>query len=318
MTPRARPHDKEAARAEKELVRVQKEQARAQKEAARDDVLDSRLRQFDRRLARLETQVASVVRHLMIPAGLAAPERRLVDARFGLHSQFEEDGITLALQVAIGPLTRRFVELGCGPNGGNSGVLAAELGWSGLMVDASEHNVATACALNPARVHGAAHWVTAESVNDLLRGAGFEGPIDQLGIDLDGNDWWIWSALDAVDPRVVVVEYNSSFGPELRVSVPYDPEFRRPAARGVPRMYFGASLGSFVDLGAERGYRLVAVEPRGANAFFVQEGLAPELPTCSPADAFRSHERHREFMPGIVERLEAAGLPLVSTSGGRG
>jgi len=289
---------------------------RLRKELAEARELNGRLRQLERRLGRLEMQLSGLVRNLMVPEQLVDPHRRLVGGRFALRSQFEEDGITLALHQAIGPTTRRFVELGCGSNGGNSGVLAAELGWAGLMIDQDTALAATASALNPALVRGVAHWVTVESVNGLLRGEGFEGPIDHLGIDLDGNDYWIWAALEAVDPRIVVIEFNSSFGPERRVTVPYDPEFRRPPERDVQRLYFGASLQALVDLGVERGYRLVAVEPHGANAFFVKEELAPMLPTCDPIEAFRSYERYRPYMHGgdVVSQLKAAGLTLVKTS----
>ena len=284
-------------------------------ELAQARKVDTRLRQLDARLRRLEMQISSLVRQQLVPQQLVEPSRRLVASRFALHSQFEEDGITLGLQQAIGPLTRRFVELGCGPNGGNAGVLAAELGWGGLMVDGDANVVASARALYPAFVRGATHWVTVESVNDLLRGEGFAGPVDQLGIDLDGNDYWIWNAIDAVAPRVVVVEFNSSFGPERRVTVPYDPEFRRSSKRGIQRLYFGASLRALVDLGIERGYRLVAVEPHGANAFFVEEQLAPALPTCDPLEAFRVYARHRTDMRrgDVVAQLKAVGLHLVKT-----
>ena len=283
---------------------------------AADDTLERRLRHLDHRIGRIEMQVSSLVRHLLVPDRLVDPRLRLSNARFALHSQFEEDGITLAIHEEVGPATRRFVELGCGPNGGNSGVLAAELGWGGLMVDAHPAAVAGAAALNPALVCGVAEWVTVESVNDLLRRTGSEGPIDHLGIDLDGNDYWVWAGIDAVDPRVVVVEFNSSFGPEAHVTIPYDPEFRRPTGRGVQRLYFGASLQALVDLGMNRGYRLVAVEPHGANAFFVKQDLAPMLPTCDPLDVFRAYERHLPHLRrgNVVGQLKAAGLPLMRTS----
>ncbi|HWT92279.1 MAG TPA: FkbM family methyltransferase [Solirubrobacteraceae bacterium] len=282
----------------------------------RTETVDQRVVALTRRLGRMEMQLEALVRATLVPEDLVPPEDRLVAGRFGIHSQFEEDGVTLGVQRAVGPSTRRFVELGSGPNGGNAGVLAAELGWTGLMVDADERNVAEASALNPARVTGVADWITAENVNDLIRDAGFSGPIDQLGIDLDGNDLWIWQAIDVVDPRVVVVEFNSSFGPERRVSVPYDPQFRRPSERGIERMYFGASLQAFVDLANDRGYRLVAVEPHGANAFFVKQELAPSLPTRAAADVFRSYVKHRGYMRGgtTVTELTRKGLKLVKTA----
>ena len=59
------------------------------------------------------------------------PPHSLTARRFRLHSQNDEDGITLALVSIAGHGGRRFAEIGCGPNGGTSGILAKELGWSG-------------------------------------------------------------------------------------------------------------------------------------------------------------------------------------------
>ena len=63
------------------------------------------------------------------PGKLGYPHR-LTSQRFGLLSQNGEDGVLLALIEQAGPGGRRFAEVGCGTNGGNSGFLARELGWS--------------------------------------------------------------------------------------------------------------------------------------------------------------------------------------------
>src|SRR5207247_8322866 len=50
--------------------------------------------------------------------------------------------------------------------------------------------------------------VTAENINSTLLQNGLRGDIDLLSIDIDGNDYWVWKAIDAIAPRVVVIEYN--------------------------------------------------------------------------------------------------------------
>ena len=40
-------------------------------------------------------------------------------------------------------------------------------------------------------------------------GFGFFGEIDLLSLDVDGMDYWIWKAIEAVTPRVVVLEFNA-------------------------------------------------------------------------------------------------------------
>lgn len=239
------------------------------------------------------------------------PQYALNARRFRLHSQNDEDGMTLALFMIAGTGERRFAEIGCGPNGGTSGFLAKELGWSGLMVDGDSDKMARLRAsTSPTRVHALVRMIDASNVNDILREAGLTGELDLLSIDIDGNDLWIWEAIDAVDPRVVVIEYNSSLGADRSVTIKYDPAFTR---RGLGN-YYGASLRALVHSGRRRGYRLVAVEPRGVNAFFVRSDVALELPEIDPADAFRVLDKtERRMTEGKDPYAEFArrGLELV-------
>lgn len=121
-------------------------------------------------------------------------------------------------------------------------------------------------------------WVTRDTIDELIVGAGFEGEIDLLSIDLDGVDYWIWQALQAVRPRVVVAEYNGRFSADKAVAVAYRDDFCWP-----DKVQPGASLGALVKLGAERGYRLVGCQRSQINAFFVADDEGLEwLPEIDP------------------------------------
>ena len=67
--------------------------------------------------------------------------------------------------------------------------------------------------------------------------------IDLLSIDIDGNDYWVWQAMNATSPRVVVIEYNASMGAERSISTQYDPAFDRWKKHD-SGYYHGASLAS--------------------------------------------------------------------------
>ena len=72
---------------------------------------------------------------------------------------------------------------------------------------------------------------------DLIAAAGVDEEIDLLSIDIDGNDYWVWKALSATRPKVVIVETHVEFG--LRnIVAPYDPEYVYP---GKHPQYHGAS-----------------------------------------------------------------------------
>jgi hypothetical protein len=292
---------------------IRREQRRAERRIQR------RIGRLERRLELLDDNVKALLRSSIEDVDLPYPEK-LVHRRFRLHSQNAEDGITIALLEAVGVSTRRFIELGSGDNGGNSGVLAIELGWSGLFVDASADHLATLRARLPAgRAKTVQSWLTAESVGDLLALEGLSGEIDFLGVDVDGNDYWLWEALTGISPRVVVIEYNAIFGPERVVVVPYDPSFDRHTVAEMLGLYYGASLRALVELGRRKGYRLVAVEPSGVNAYFVRDDVSPDIPAVEPQAAFRMQARYAELISDgfdIWHEASTRGLPLLELDHG--
>jgi len=248
--------------------------------------------QVFRQLRLLQAGIDGLVRAAYVdPSSLPYPER-LTAGRFRLLSQNQEDGILLALFRLIGTTDKRFVELGSGASGGNAAMLAGEFGWTGLLVEGDQGKVEYAGRRFP-RATAVCAWITPESVNGLLEQHGYAGEVDLLSVDIDGNDYWVWQALTACRARVVMLEYNSMFGPARAVTVPYDPKFSRRDHRFC---YYGASLAAMTRLSAEKGYRLVAVEPTGVNAFFLRNDVAPEIPACDPGRVYRIPDKYNELI----------------------
>lgn len=269
------------------------------------------------RLARIASNVDALVR-LSIPPALWPSESQyaLNYRRAGLLSQNGEEGMLAGLLSELGTPLRRFVEIGCGDNGGNSGFFAGELGWAGLMVD-RDAGAVQACherfRHNPG-LRLVCEAVTPENVNDVVRDAGLTGEIDYLSIDIDSTDYWVLEALDVCSPRALVLEYNAYLGPERAVTVARDADFA-----AVPKGYFGASLTALTRLAKRKGYRLLACEETGVNAFYLRTDLRTDLLAVDPQVAFRTIKvppgRRREGIPRDAERVLAAvlrsGLPLL-------
>lgn len=98
-------------------------------------------------------------------------------------SQHGEDGITYELLDRIGLTSRKCIELGCGHNGGNSGILVSGMGFKGLWVDGDPDLVAMATArFSDYPVTTKASWITCETINNLITDTGFNGEIDYLCI----------------------------------------------------------------------------------------------------------------------------------------
>jgi hypothetical protein len=236
------------------------------------------------------------------------------DVEFRCHSQNGEDGILLYLFSLLGATTRRVVEI-CAGSGieCNAANLLINHGWHGLLVDGDPAQIAigqqfyaqcrTTWLRPPSLV---ASWVTAENVNALVREQGFTGDLDLLSLDIDGNDYWIWRALDCIAPRVVVLEFNTAFGPHKSVTLPYQPEFRLDYNDRPYRC--GASLAAFVKLGRQKGYRLVGVQSLGFNAFFVRDGLGEDvLPERTPQECYALTGPLGEWRPTWVEAMYRGG-----------
>ena len=281
----------------------------AKMDARLSETVDAKTRKLRVRVDRIQRDVRALLRQRVLERSELEHPHSLQMRRFGLMSQNEEDGIIFALAEQAGTVNRTFVEIGCGVNGGNCGFLANELGWGGLMVDADEERVRRAKAKFGRRVQCISAMVTRENVNDLIRDAGLEGEIDLLSIDIDGNDYWVWDAIEACYPRIVVIEYNALFGADRALIVPYAPDFDRHS--GNASIYYGASLAALTQLGESKGYRLVVTESEGVNAFFLRNDLAPEIPTMTAEDMFRA--RYKPIRRGVdlFAHIREHDLPVI-------
>ena len=208
-------------------------------------------------------------------------------------SQNGEDGIIRYLFDQVGFESRWFVEFGFGPVQCNGLRLMKHEDFSGLLMDGSSENVeffnyaAKRCGLEKVRAVQA--FITRDNLQDLIRGNGVPREIDFLSLDVDGNDYWFWEALDCVSPRLVCIEYNAGIGPDLSLTVPYDPEFERYSQH--PSGFFhGASLTALTALGKRKGFYLIGCDSTGTNAFFLRDDIAVSgVHALEPREAFRPH-----------------------------
>ena len=110
--------------------------------------------------------------------------------------------------------------------------------------------------------------VTVENIDSILKGR-VPDKFDLLLIDIDGNDYWVWNAIQQ-RPRAVIIEYNA-LAPDDWI-IPYDPDHYYDGSD-----WFGASLLSMAHLARYRGMVLVECDAQGANALFLRLDLAVRL-----------------------------------------
>ena len=209
---------------------------------------------------------------------------------FKVYSQWGEDGIIQFLLTQV-PIARKiFVEFGVqNYTESSTRFLLTHDNWSGLIMDGSQadidyvkrdpiywrYNLKAVCA-----------FITRENIDALLAEHGLAGEIGLLSVDIDGNDYWVWERITAVNPAIVIVEYNARFGAERAVTVPYAADFQRHTAHH-SHIYYGVSLAALVALGRRKGYTFVGCNSAGNNAFFVRTDIKPNsLPERTAAQGY--------------------------------
>jgi hypothetical protein len=199
------------------------------------------------------------------------PAEDLTQYELKVFSQNGEDGVIAEILRRIDAPSRTFVEFGIG-NGteGNCVFLDAVLGWKGTFIERDEvaFDALARRHAHSSRVNAVRAELEPSTVEATLLDAGVGHEPDVASIDVDGNDYHLWEALETIRPRLVVIEYNARFDPG-RVQVQ---SYSQSVADGSDR--FGASLGALRELGKSKGYRLVHTELAGVNAFFVRHELA--------------------------------------------
>jgi len=246
------------------------------------------------------------------------------DAEFKVFSQWGDDGIIQYLVQRLDIPVKNFIEFGVSNYAeSNTRFLLLNNNWSGLVMDCSAANVS--CIVNDETywmhdLTAKAAFVTAENVNATLSQSGFRGETGLLHIDVDGNDYWIWKAVETVAPVIVIVEYNSLFGIDRAITVPYDPQFDRFAAHH-SGLFAGTSLLALCDLAHSKGYTFVGSNSAGNNAYFVRNDQAGRVKSLTPqqgyvASRFREHrdaEGRLTFLAGSEAIKTVRGMKVFNT-----
>lgn len=252
----------------------------------------------------------------------------LPDFEFKVFSQWGEDGIIQKLVRSVPIANRTFIEFGVEDFWeSNCRFLLMKDNWSGFVIDGSPANVRRIRSQYyfwKYDLQARAAFVDVSNIGSELSRSGFDGDLGILSIDVDGMDYHLLAAIERFRPRILICEYNSIFGPDRKITVPYSAGFTRGAAHH-SHLYFGASLAALSDLAERKGYVLVGGTSEGVNAFFVRADLmGPGLAARTPAEVHvRSKLREGRDRTGSMtyhtwpERVaEITGMPVFNVETG--
>lgn len=252
---------------------------------------------FDIILRRLHT-LAVIERERYVSELLAAPRyddpQSLSRHGFKVYSQNDEDGIIAEIFRRVGTTNRTFIEFGV-ETGLESNTLKLLLeGWNGLWIEGSETFVKQMLrkfknVVQSGRLQIKHGFIDRDNIDGFIAPF-YTGEIDLLSIDIDGNDIHVFQAIEVVQPRVVIIEYNGKFPPPLSIAQAYDP---RHQWRGSD--YGGSSLAAITRVAEDKGYVLVGCNITGVNAFFVRHELVRDQ-FLAPYTAAHHYEPARYFL----------------------
>ncbi|MEN3323816.1 hypothetical protein VP395_08765 [Mariniflexile soesokkakense] len=201
----------------------------------------------------------------------------LDEVEFQVFSQRGEDGVIQYIINKIDIPNKIFIEFGVETyTESNTRFLLINNNWSGLVLDGSKENIKFIkndfiyWKYDLTAQH---NFITKDNINQLISNYTNIEDVGLLSIDIDGNDYFVFEAIDCIKPRVIICEYNSVFGPEKKVSVPYKEDFVRSKAH-YSELYFGASLNAFCYLAEKKGYDFIGTTKAGVNAYFVRKDLS--------------------------------------------
>ena len=178
------------------------------------------------------------------------------DHEFKIFSQYGDDGIIQYLIKHIKIENNIFIEFGVETYlESNTRFLLMNNNWTGFVMDGSTSS------MNKLRNRSwfwkynlscQSVFITKENINALLDAKGYSN-IGLLHIDIDGNDYHVLEEINfsKLNPSIVIMEYNSVFGTEKMITIPYKKDFNRTEGH-YSNLFFGASLGAFTHLANHR------------------------------------------------------------------
>ena len=238
-------------------------------------------------------------------AGIQTDHRIFRLKRF---SSLDEDGIILWIMASLGIDKGRFLDIGANDCiNSNCANLALNFGWDGVFIDSDQRllnigrkNYRLFRSLAGKDLQFVCSFVTPQNINRLIIDTVGNAEIDLVSIDIDGNDYAIFKAIDAIRPKCYVVENRIELGAHDIVVPPGD------------ALHAGASITAMTKLAEQKGYTLIAANRYGFNTFYLRNDLVSGyLPPLSIDSVLKDPDVSKDFyddhtMQNLLQRYNSA------------
>jgi hypothetical protein len=215
----------------------------------------------------------------------------LLSFKKDVTSQFGEDGVLEKVFEVLGIKKGQCVEFGAwdGKQYSNTYNLIANRQWGGVLIEGSKERFSqlkeTYRGRNDVKtLNCLVGFEPPDSLDDILAKTALPIDFELLSIDIDGNDYHIFSSVNKYHPKVVVVEFN--------YSIPNHIGFIQERNMAV---YQGSSLNALCKLASTKGYELVCATD--TNGIFVDRKYFPLFGiTDNSIDALHKEVRYHTYL----------------------
>lgn len=189
--------------------------------------------------------------------------RWLLDFKSNVYSQEGEDGIISKIMEVLPENDKWCVEFGAwnGEHLSNTRNLIQNYNYSAILIESDKKKFDILKKRDSGNkkiivLNKFVGFMPSDNLDQILEENPIPRSFDFLSIDVDGNDYHIWKAMNHYQPKVVCIEFNPTIPTRVNYVQPADPS-----------VCHGASLMALVELGKAKGYELISVVR--CNAFFV-------------------------------------------------
>jgi hypothetical protein len=180
-----------------------------------------------------------------------------------VYSQTGEDGVIAKALSMLPERNRWCVEFGAwdGKHLSNTFNLVENEGYSVVLIEGDAAKYRQLCSDYPFKtqalfVNQFVGWSENDGLDRILASSPIPKDFDLLSIDVDGNDYHIWKAVEKFRPKLVLIEYNPTASNRIDFVQPPNPSLNQ-----------SNSPAALVRLGKEKEYELICVT--GVNLLFV-------------------------------------------------
>ncbi len=206
--------------------------------------------------------------------------KNLNQVEYKVFSQNGEDGIIDFLLNRLNIQNPKFLEIGVGDyKESNTRYIFMKSPNRGMIIDNVKNlkqKVSKHVKLWKGDLTIVEKTITSENISNILNMNNFQKNLDLLSLDIDGIDYWVMDEIPDNLSKIVIAEYNATFGPDLEITVPNINNFNRTKYH-YSNLCYGMSLRAIINLMMRKNYIFIGANKACNNAFFVHEKEVEKL-----------------------------------------